>query len=386
MRTTSGAIVAVFLFAASIAGCGGEKEERTAEPESSGDDDILVLSQEASRNAAIGTAKAGEARIVESLVIQGEVRPIPERLASIVARLEGVVTDIYKKEGDRVEKGEEIVTIESKKLAETKLAYIEAEHKYEFAKEALEREKKLMDKQITSKEVYRKVEHDVQEARVAHEAALQRLRLLGFTEKWLHRLVKRPDQKMTRYTLKAPFGGEVIEKSVTMGEAVEEDLTLFRLADLSELHVEIMVPMRSIPSFELGKRVTVRCEVLGLETEGEVTFVSSTAMSETRTIPVKVTIVNPKGEWRPGQPATVRLKDSSHMAAVTVPAAAVHQVDGREVVFAREGDRGFRMVEVELGERDGERIEILGGLDGDETVATKNSLVLKSEYLKRQGE
>ncbi len=385
--TNRGILIIVALMPILAAGCkptsGEEEAPSAAVPE---DSEILTLSEQAAANASVGTSKVGEALIEKVLVLQGEVHPVPEKLASIVARLEGVVTRIAIKEGDHVKKGDAIVTIESKKLAESKLAYIESEHKLEFARKALDREKQLIEKKITSKEEYQKVEHDLEEAALGHSAALQRLKLLGFSEKWLHKLEKNPNQKMTVYTLRAPFSGEVIKKDVTVGEAVMDEKTLFNLADLSELQVEIKVPMASIPLFKKDDTMTVSCGVLDLKTEGVVTFIASAADSQTRTIPVRVTIANPEGKWRPGMPAKVKVENASYTVPLAVPLVAVQEVEGRPAVFVQTQKNSYRLVHVELGEKDDKHQEIIEGLKAGAQVATVNSLVLKSEYLKRQGE
>ncbi len=307
-------------------------------------------------------------------------------LAAIVARLEGVVTKVAKKEGDKVEKGEAMVTIESKKLAESKLAYLEAEHRLEFAREALDREGKLMEKKISSKEAYQKVAHEKEAAELNHASAIQNLKLLGFSEDWLHKLEKNPNQKMTRYTLRAPFNGEVIHKNVTMGEAVVEEKTLFKLADLSELLVEVKVPMASVPLFEKGGTVKVACDILDLTAEGIVSFVASMAEAETRTVPVRIAIPNPEGKWRPGMPARVKIENAELEAAVTVPLAAVHEIGGTPSVFVETAENTFRVVKVTLGAQDKERQEITEGIAAGDRVVVANSLTLKSEWLRREGE
>ena len=208
----------IFLILSSIVtvACQNEAAKTSSEvAEAAEPSDVLTLSSTAAANAELGIVKAEPSVIQQELSLQGEVRAVPEKLAAIVARLEGVVTKVAKKEGDKVEKGEAMVTIESKKLAETKLAYLEAEHRLHFAKEALEREAKLMEKKISCKETYQKVAHEKQEAEINHASALQKLKLLGFSEEWLHALEKNPNQRLTRYTLRAPFNGEVILKDVT---------------------------------------------------------------------------------------------------------------------------------------------------------------------------
>lgn len=357
--------------------------EQSAEPEPS---DVLTLSSAAAANAKLSIEKAGPAVIHQEFFLQGEVQAVPEKLAAIVARLEGVVIKVSKKEGDKVEKGEAMVTIESKKLAETKLAYLEAEHRLRFAEEALEREAKLMEKKISSKEAYQKVAHEKQAAEINHASALQKLKLLGFSEERLHALEKNPNQRMTRYTLRAPFNGEVILKDVTMGEAVVEEKTLFKLADLSELLVEVKVPMGSVPLFQKGGTVQVTCDVLDLTSNGTISYVASMAEAETRTVPVRITIPNPDGKWRPGMPARVEMKNVDLKVAITVPVGAVHEIMGKPSVFVQTSSNVFRLVSVSLGAKDKARQEITDGIEAGDPVVVRNSLTLKSEWLKREGE
>lgn len=370
-----------------VTACQKQSEDTSVEPAApAAPSDVLVLSSEAVSNAKLGVEKAGPSVIHQELTLQGEVGAIPEKLGAIVARLEGVVIKVAKKEGDKVEKGEAMVTIESKKLAQTKLAYLEAEHRLHFAREALEREAKLMEKKISSKEAYQKVAHEKEEAELNHASALQNLKLLGFSEEWLHKLEKNPNQRMTRYTLRAPFDGEVIEKNVTMGEAVVEEKTLFKLADLSELQVEVKVPMGSVPFFQKDGTVKVSCDVLDITVDGTVSFIASIAEAETRTVPVRITIPNPDGKWRPGMPARVEMKNVDLKAAVTVPLGAVHDIAGKPSVFVQASSDSFRLTPVTLGAKDEKRQAIEEGIDAGDRIVVENSLALKSEWLKREGE
>ncbi len=373
----------LFIFTA----CHQETKEAAPEAaEPAGPSDVLTLSSAAVANAKLGIQQAGPDVIRQELSLQGEVQAVPEKLAAIIARLEGVVTKVARKEGDAVKKGEAMVTIESKKLAETKLAYLEAEHRLHFAREGLEREAKLMEKKISSKETYQKVAHEKEEAELNHASALQQLKLLGFSEEWLHKLEKNPNRQMTRYTLRAPFNGEVILKDVTMGEAVVEEKTLFKLADLSELLVEVKVPIVSVPLFQKGNTVEVICDVLDLKAEGTISFVASMAEAETRTVPVRITISNPEGKWRPGMPARVEMKNVDLKAQVAVAVGAVHEIAGKPSVFVQAGANAFRLVPVTLGAEDEERQEITDGIAAGDQVVVENSLTLKSEWLKREGE
>ena len=386
--TCSVKIISIIILILSVTGCAREKEEASQPaPEGSRvEGEVLYLTARAAENADIQLQAASAADIAQALSYQGEVSGIPENYAAIVARLEGVVTVVSKKEGDRVSKGEAMVTIESRKLAEAKLAYLEAEQKLEFAEEALEREASLLEKKISSKEAYQRVVHEKEEAELNHSSALQMLKLLGFSEDWLHQLEKNPNQKMTNYTLRAPFDGEVISRDVTIGEAVSEDKVLFRLADLSELRVDINVPLTAVSIFEKDMEVSVTNDSLDLKSPGIVRLISSVANPETRTVSVKVGIDNADGKWRPGVPATVELKDKKVHAKVAVPVGAVHEMEGGSYVFMSTSPTTFKRTAVTTGAADASYLEVLTGLKAGEKVAVANSLTLKSEWMKRAGE
>jgi len=341
----------------------------------------LRLSSQQLQRAKVSVESTTQAKVAQRLDFQGDVQAIPERLAAIVARLEGLVTSVAKREGDKVKKGEAMVTIKSKKLGEAKLDYLEAEHRLEFATDALEREKQLIEKRISSKEEYQRVAHEREAAELNHAAALQRLRLLGFSEAGLHQLEENPTQTMTDYTLRAPFAGEVIAKDVTLGDAVPEDKTLFRLADLSELQVQFKVPIETVPLVTKGDKAHVVCDRVGLEADGVVSHVASIADTETRSVTVRATLPNPDGQWRPGMPVHIELEQEARQARVVVPLEAVHDIDGQATVFVFVAPGTFRAQPVTLGQK-GEGVqEVLEGVEAGAKVATKNSLVIKSEWL-----
>lgn len=374
----------IFVAVVGFSACEKPQVESISEPlKPLADPDMLILSETAVKNAALVVKEAGPAEIRQEMKLQGELKAVPEHLAAIVARLDGVVTGITKKEGDHVEKDEAIVTIESNKLARMKMDYLEAEQRLRFAKKALRREAGLLEKKISSKEAYQKVAHEKKEAEISHAAALQHLKTLGFSEKFLHRLEKNPNQRMTKYTLKAPFQGEIIAKNVTLGEAVVEDKILFRLADLSELQVEVNVPMKAVPLFEKEGKVQVVCDMLNLVDEGVISFVASIANPETRTVPVRINIKNPDGKWRPGMPARIELHKTEVRADVAVPVGAIQEIAGNPSIFVQSSPGSFRLVPVKTGAIDGRSVEILDGLAAGDKVVVENSLTLKSEWLRR---
>jgi cobalt-zinc-cadmium efflux system membrane fusion protein len=96
-------------------------------------------------------------------------------------------------------------------------------------------------------------------------------------------------------------------------------------------------------------------------------------------------LANPKGLWRPGLPVTVALKAAEADVPVAVTADAVQTLDGRSVVFVRQGQQ-FEARTVELGRRDEHHVEVQKGLAAGERYAARNSFLVKADIGKAAAE
>lgn len=380
-----GPLLMAVAMAAALAACeqAGSDGQGAAESKDALPANQLQLTPQALENADLQIVTAGPAELEQTLRVQGDVKLETERVASIVARVKGVVRDVRKKMGDEVRKGEVLMTIESKELAAAKMAYFETEHKVHFAEKALRREKELLSKKITSKEAYIEKQHAVEEAELAHAGALQRLKVLGFSEGALHNLQEDLDRDMTRFALRAPFAGEIIKKNVTLGEALNEEKEVFVVADLSRVWVEAKVPVDRVAAMRKGQPVKVTSDKNDREIEGSLVYISSMADRASRTVIIRVEIDNADKAWKPGMFARLDFTGVRTQVQVSVPVDALHELEGRPSVFVQVAEGRFEVRAVEVGARDAERVEISSGLAAGDRVAAKNSLSLKAEWLNR---
>jgi cobalt-zinc-cadmium efflux system membrane fusion protein len=123
---------------------------------------------------------------------------------------------------------------------------------------------------------------------------------------------------------------------------------------------------------------------------GQVVQIGPQVDEKTRTLPVRVAVRNQpsprdRDGWalRPGMFATIDLETSRKTAAVLVPTAAVQTLGGQDVVFvetALSEGAAFQRRPVKLGTRDGQRVEVVEGLQAGEKVVVTNGYLLKSEF------
>ena len=211
-----------------------------------------------------------------------------------------------------------------------------------------------------------------------HQSARQQLEALGVGRDALQSLLDKPDSILTRYELRAPFNGVVIEKRFATGQAVEGHDDLFTIADLSTVWVDVSVYAKDLNGVKIGQAVTVRSDTLDTEAPGRIIYVGSLVGTETRAAKARVVLQDPERRWRPG----LFVKVVGVLEEVTVPVAVkregLQKFRDWDVVFIRVGDL-FEARPLELGRKDGEWVEVLSGLRPGENYASANSFILKAD-------
>lgn len=355
----------------------------------------VSITSGAAKSAGIKVEAAGPARIISEIDLPGEVRLNPERTASVVGRFEGVVTEVRKGIGDKVQAGEVLAVIESRALAEARSEYIEAVHRLELTQAHFIREENLWKKKISAGQDYLQAKHELEEAEIRKQAARQKLLSLGLAASELNELAVEPDGKVvtfqvrqpfpdrsfTRYEIRAGLAGSVIARSVALGQTVRSDEELFRIADLSTVWVEVPLYQQHLAAVQPGTRVIVVADAIGAKAEGVVSYISPILTEATRTAPARIVIPNPDGVWRPGLTVRARLVTGEADVPVAIKAAALQAFRDWQVVFLNEGDL-YEPAVVEIGRRDGEWIEITSGLKTGQQYVAEGSFVIKADILK----
>ena len=132
------------------------------------------------------------------------------------------------------------------------------------------------------------------------ENTRRRLRLAGFTTEQLDKLAQggKPDDHVTFYS---PLSGTVIEKNVLLGDTLEEGMTLYTVADLSRLWVQVQVMEADLAAVKLGMPVEVTSVAWPGEIfRGNVDLLYPTLNVENRSMKARLSVLNKKAKLRPG--------------------------------------------------------------------------------------
>jgi Cu(I)/Ag(I) efflux system membrane fusion protein len=206
-------------------------------------------------------------------------------------------------------------------------------------------------------------------------AARHRLALWNIPEDQIE-LVDSTGKAQRTLLLRAPISGEIAEKMVVEGQAVQAGDNLFLIADRSTLWVDLAVFESDARLLRIGTSVTLTVDALpGRTYEGRVTFIHPGIDTVSRTLTGRVDVPNRDGRLRPGMYVTARLASAAG-TRLSVPIGAVLPTGTRNIAFVNRGDGTFVPREVQIGLRSDSLVEVVTGLKpGDEVVASATYLL-----------
>ena len=287
----------------------------------------VVLGEFESFLNAVGTLKATESIIVKA----------PDG---------GVVSQILFKSGDTVKKGDVLIRFDDS-ILQAELAHHQATE--ELKQKELDRATTLFEKHVFP-------QSKKDEAVAAHKTATAQV---GITR-----------AKLKHMELKAPFGGVVGLKDVSVGAYVKPGEEIVTLDSLDPIYVDFRVNEKDIDTIAIGKQVDV--EVDGVphnQYTGVIEAVDPLADTERHSIRVRALIKNTSLELKPGLFARVKMVERLATDIMLVPESALETEGNQEFVYAIV-DGIAHKAPVKTGRRNGTVVEVTSGLQPSLMVVT----------------
>ncbi len=318
------------------------------------------------------------------LSLPGKVQYSEDRYAKVSSPLVGRVVEVRAKLGDKVAAGQVLLSLESADLGAAYSDFVKAESDFQLSKRNYELAKDLYETKAMSKKDLVQAENDFLKAQAEFRRTRERLLALRVPAEELDK--PRTERLITsRFDLKSPLAGTVVERNVTVGQMVGADPTqvLYTIADLNELQVVAEVYERDLSRVSKGVAVTVTVEAYPDETfSGTIVYVGDVVDPTTRTIKVRCNVPNRDLKLKPEMFARVRLKVGSGRPVLALPKEAVIEVGGQAFVFVQAADGRYVRRPVVTGTMAGDTIQIREGLQSGERVVVKGALLLKGEMEK----
>ncbi len=167
-----------------------------------------------------------------------------------------------------------------------------------------------------------------------------------------------------------------MERMAVAGTRIDILAPIYRIANLSELWLEINIPHERIGSIKVGDQVLVENTPIS----AEIILLGQSVNPENQTILARATIKDNQSAVRVGQTLNTRIIQSSEHAAFKIPNSAIAQNEGKSFIFIRNRD-GFKVSPITVIGKQGEESIISGDLTGDEDIAIKGAVALKANWL-----
>ena len=330
------------------------------------------------KSAPSTAAAAGGAMPVQFQVAETKQIPDTSEFLSVLKsrhssainpQVEGQITKIFVKSGDRVKLGEPLLQIDPLKQEATvsgqEAARAAQEANKKYAQISLERAKKLFDAGVISKQ-------ELDNAQTGYDAAEAQLHAM-------EEQVRTQRVELKYYQVSAPMDGIVGDIPVRVGDRVSVATLLTTVDEPGALEAYIYAPVDRSKDLKLGLPVRLVDENQKPIAETNITFVSPQVDTDTQTVLAKALIPNTSAKLRIAQQVRAQITWSVHKGPV-VPILSVVRINGQFFAFvaSKESSGTFaRQKVLKVGEPLGNDYPVLSGLEGGEHIITSGTQFLQ---------
>ncbi|MGI9130810.1 MAG: efflux RND transporter periplasmic adaptor subunit [Candidatus Methylopumilus sp.] len=330
----------------------------------------------------IKTEVVGNQDVSETLMIPGRLEAQNLRLAKIGSPINGRVSDIYGGLGDVVKKGQVLARVNSIELTQNQLALIKATQLIGLKTKAVERAKLLFEADVISKAEMQRIEAELEAVKADSRASKDQLEILGMSSKAIEKL-ESSGQVNSFGDVISRTNGTIITKMINLGQIVQPEDVLFSVADLSKLWGVAEIPEQQVAFVQKDQDVTIEVPALNKKIQGKIVYEGDIVNPETRTVMVRTEIDNSDLKLKPDMLISMFIQ-SKKISKLAIPTSAVVRENDRNYIFVQNNPNTFRLREVELGHKDGQLINVLGGVSQGETIVSDGAFHLNSERKKKE--
>jgi RND family efflux transporter MFP subunit len=320
----------------------------------------VQLSPQKLQSIGVKTGEVTRQAVADDISSTGNVVVDETRLAFVQTRFPGYIEKVFANATYQyVRKGQPLFTIYSPDLVATEREYLVA------------RQNQQQVAQSTVPGV-------TSGAASLLDAAGERLSQWGVPPQEIARL-ESTRQVRQELEVPSPVSGFITERNALPSVAVQPEMRLYTIADLSTVWVQAQVFQNDLGRIRIGGLATLTVDTFpGRTFRGRVDFIYPQLDADTRTAKVRIVFSNPGLQLKPGMFVNVSIRVPMGRQLV-IPASAVLQSGARQIAFVDRGGGYLEPREVQLGARAGDDFIVLLGLKEGEKIITSANFLIDSE-------
>jgi len=298
--------------------------------------DELVLTKEQYQTLGLQVAEAQKVAQYPTQMFPAQAMFHPNAIRTLSAPLSGQVSRLNVVHG-AVSKGQVIMEIESAELLALQSQLLSVSADLKVLKSELKRVKKLRQSGVASAKALQQAQADVDKLLAEKDEQKKSLRLMGFSQKSIQRLLSSQSIQSSVLSMVSPIDGQIFDLKVRLGERVSGNQMLFSLGETQPMLLRVKVPVALANRLKKGDNAEVTSVGMAV-----IEHVDPDVDALTQTVDVHLEVDNLEQGIRPGQRFQVRFLMSSSAPSsqviYRVPSNAISQFEGETVVFIKADD------------------------------------------------
>jgi RND family efflux transporter MFP subunit len=327
----------------------------------------------------VESASAGRRDMVDHITVVGNL--IGEATVDVVPRVAGRLQAVPVKLGDRVAKGQLVAKMEDNDVreqvnqAEANLSVNRAnvqarENDLKVSQNSLARLQRSFDSGLVSKQ-------NLEDAEARVNTATSQLEVSKAQVSQTQARLDELKITLSNTNVVSPVDGFVSKRNLDPGAFAGANTIILAVVDIGTVRLVANLVEKDFKRVQAGVDAVVEVDAFpGESFHGKVSRVAPAFDPATRTAAMEIEVPNPGFRLKPGMYARVQLTADRRSNALTVPRAAIVDLENRHGVFTVDTDTA-RFKDVKTGMSDGEWVEVVDGLDEGQKVVTTGALALR---------
>jgi len=331
----------------------GDKKTATEDVAPANSSNIVTLTDEQFKNAAITTGKFEQKDISSVLKLNGQIDVPPQNMVSISVPLGGYLKSTILLPGMHVNKGEAIAVVEDQQYIQLQQDYLTAKARISYLENEYKRQKDLNQSRAASDKVFQQAEADYHTQLVLITSLAQKLQLAGINVRNIS------ESSIARsVNIYSPISGFVSKVNVNIGKYVSPTEVLFELVNPTDIHLALKVYEKDLDKLYIGQKViSYTNNNPEKKHEGEILLIGRD-LSADRNTEVHCHFEDYDKSLVPGtyMNAEVQVKNAK---AAAIPTDALVEFEGKQYLYKVVGKNSYEMTEVNTGESENGYTEII---------------------------
>ncbi len=237
------------------------------------------------------------------------------------------------------------------------------------AEQKYKRAQSLLETSVIPRQQYDEAEARYNAAKATYDLAVQQVENMRASMQQTQASLNLANKRLRDTLIRAPFAGHVKAREVTTGQYLKVQTPVMAIVNVDPLRARLSVPEKMSPWVRVGREVKLSLEAYpGREFAGRVSRINPSVDEKNRTFEIEALVSNRGGELKPGSFVKATLQSDKVDQILAIPYSAASYLFGAYKVFVLQGQT-IKEREVKLGDRLGELVEVIEGLQAGEKIA-----------------